>query len=69
MVLIPGRGGKDIENNQQRLKHIFAYIEYDNLTDWEQDFVESVSDQFEENGSLPERQLEILEKIFRERAV
>ena len=35
-----------------------------NLTKWEQDFVESVKEQFEKKGSLSEKQQEILERIY-----
>lgn len=34
------------------------------LSDWEKQFVESVSDQFTRSGSLSDRQIEILEKIY-----
>ena len=37
-----------------------------NLTNWEEDFIESIRDQFDERGSLSERQAEILEKIYSE---
>lgn len=37
------------------------------LTKWEEDFVESISEQFEERGSISERQEEILEKIYSEK--
>jgi hypothetical protein len=34
------------------------------LTDWEEDFVDSIYDVWYQNGSLTERQLEVLEKIY-----
>jgi hypothetical protein len=34
------------------------------LTDWERNFVGSVQDQFERLGSLSEKQVETLEKIY-----
>lgn len=37
------------------------------LTSWEVSFVESVSDQFTRSGSLSDRQIEILEKIYAEK--
>lgn len=40
---------------------------YKRLTDWEQQFVESVSDQLTNRGHLSERQLEILERIYAEK--
>lgn len=38
--------------------------EIENLTKWEQSFVESISDQYERSGRLSDRQLEILERIY-----
>lgn len=38
------------------------------LTKWEEQFVESVSDQFDRNGSLTPKQIETLEKIHEEKA-
>lgn len=37
------------------------------LTKWEEDFIESLADQFEERGSISERQEEILERIYGEK--
>ena len=39
-------------------------IEMDKLTSWEQLFIESVSDQYTRKGSLSDKQLEILERIY-----
>jgi len=52
----------------ERIAHIFRYLEYDSLTEWEDDFILSVSEQYERKGSLTERQLEVLENIFRKAA-
>lgn len=35
-----------------------------NLTKWELDFMESITEQFEERNSLSDRQEEILERIY-----
>ncbi len=40
---------------------------YKVLTAWEQDFVESVTDQFNRNGRLSERQFQVLERIHEEK--
>jgi len=48
-----------------RVRHMLRYIERDNLTDSELNLVGSFQDQFEKNGTLSERQCEILEDIFR----
>ncbi len=37
------------------------------LSKWEEDFLESISDQLERTGSLSERQAEILERIYAEK--
>ena len=38
--------------------------ETDKLSPWEQNFLESVSDQYTRKGSLSDKQLEILERIY-----
>lgn len=40
---------------------------YKELTKWEEDFVISVTDQFERTHNLSERQFEILERIYAEK--
>jgi hypothetical protein len=37
------------------------------LTKWEEDFMDSLTEQFEERGSISDRQEEILERIYAER--
>lgn len=37
------------------------------LTDWEQNFMKSITDQFEQRGSLSDKQEEILERIYAEK--
>lgn len=34
------------------------------LTKWEEEFIDSVKDQFDSKGNLSDRQCEILEKIY-----
>lgn len=34
------------------------------LTKWEQDFIDSINDQFESKGNLSDKQCEILERIY-----
>lgn len=38
-----------------------------NVSKWEADFVESISDQLQQRGSLSEKQVEILDRIYAER--
>jgi hypothetical protein len=37
------------------------------LTPWEEDFIDSIAEQFEERGTLTDRQIEILERIYAEK--
>lgn len=37
------------------------------LTKWEEDFIESVTEQLSERGHLSERQMEIVERIYAEK--
>jgi hypothetical protein len=37
------------------------------LTKWEEDFIESIDEQFTERSSLSEKQFEILERIYAEK--
>ena len=39
------------------------------LTDWEVQFMESITEQFDKGGSLSEKQEEILEKIYVEKVL
>ena len=50
-----------------RFKMIMKFMEWDKLTDWEHDFIESVEKQFKQKGYLSEKQEEVLERIYRER--
>ena len=38
-----------------------------NLSKWETDFMESVTEQFEERGSVSEKQQELIERIYAEK--
>ena len=42
-----------------------GYLDFNLLTDWEQEFVESIERQFKSRGNLTEKQGDVLEKIFR----
>jgi len=42
-----------------------GYLDFDDLNDWEQEFVESVETRFKTLGFLTERQEDKLEQIFR----
>lgn len=51
-------------SDKERIEHIFKFMAYVNLTDAQHDLIESFEKQFNQRGSLSERQLEILEDIF-----
>ena len=55
-------------NNTARIKHIFEFMNYDALSEAQEDYVISFEEQFIERGQLSERQMEILEDIFRRAA-
>ena len=51
------------------LKRFIETIQEDgvNVTKWEEDFLESVAEQLELRGSLSEKQIEILDRIYAEK--
>jgi hypothetical protein len=51
-----------------RAEHIFKFMEYDQLTDSQHDLVLDFENQFERRGWLSDRQMEILEDIFKQAA-
>ena len=53
---------------QDRIKHIFQFMEWDQLTDAQHDLVISFEDQYKLRGDLSDKQLDILEDIFRRAA-
>ena len=55
-----------------RLEHVEDWLDSiwghaGRLTQWEREFIESVTEQWEERRSLSGRQLDILEKIYAEK--
>ena len=44
------------------LNHCADFTE--RLTEWERQFLESVTDQFEQRGDLSNKQVEVVEKIY-----
>jgi len=58
------------------MKHPKSVLEYwlekidtdaKGLTKWEENFIESIKEQLEKRGTLSDRQIEILEKIYTEK--
>ena len=50
---------------EDRILHIIQFMEYDVLSDNEHDWVVKFEDKFNKYGSLSEREMEILEDIFK----
>ncbi len=53
--------------DRERLRWIISGIDWDQLTRWEEEFVESVELYFQRYQTLSDRQEEILERIFKEK--
>lgn len=49
-----------------RIAHIFEFMEWDNITNAQHDLLISFQEQFERRRDLSDRQVEVLESIFRE---
>lgn len=56
------------DEKKERIKHIFQFMEYDTLTEGQENLVISFESFFINNGFLTEKQLEILENIFKQAA-
>ena len=52
------------KNDNERIEHIFKYMEYDVLTDAQHTFVADLESFFERNGYLTDNQFYPLEDIF-----
>jgi len=48
-----------------RLKFIIKALDFDRISNWEEDFLISIEEQFKRKGNLSEKQEEIAEQIFR----
>jgi hypothetical protein len=57
-----------MEGKPERIESIFNLMEYDNLTDAQHDLVISFETFYKNKGFLTERQMEILESIFKQAA-
>jgi len=44
---------------------ILKYLDFEKLTDWEEEFLISVEEQFKRRGYLTEKQEKIVEEIWR----
>ena len=54
--------------DKERMIWIFRWLDWDQLTDWEERFVTSVEEYFRKHGRLSEKQEHILEDLFRRKS-
>jgi len=52
------------QKQRDRVEHILSYVQWDVLTERELDLMGSFEAQFQRNGNLSDRQLEVMESIF-----
>lgn len=54
---------------KETIKHFLKELESPSkkLTDWEERFLESIAGQFEERGTLSDKQFEVLENLYAEK--
>jgi hypothetical protein len=60
---------KPTDNTKDNIEYFFEALESPtrDLSKWEDNFLDSIREQFEERGSLSDRQFEILERIYAEK--
>jgi hypothetical protein len=58
-----------MKNSKETIDYYFEALEIQvkNLSKWEEDFIDSIKEQWQDRRSLSERQEEILERIYSER--
>lgn len=57
-----------MESKNERIDHIFQFMEYDNLTDDQLDLIIKYENYYKKNRYLTDRQMEVLESIFKQAA-
>ena len=53
---------------KDRLSWIISVLDFNDLNNWEEKFIEDIEKYFHRKGDLTERQEEILERIFKEKS-
>jgi len=56
-----------LKKQNERIKWIMGGLDVEELTDWEQEFFESIETQSDNGKWLSDRQIEIAEKIYKEK--
>jgi hypothetical protein len=56
-------------SQSENIEHMLRALEtpHKTLTKWEENFIESLNEQYQSRGTLSERQYEILERIYAEK--
>lgn len=57
----------EFDEQHKRVKWIISGFNYDDLTEWESGFVESVEEQSDDGKMLTEKQMNKLERIYKEK--
>jgi hypothetical protein len=55
-----------MKNQHERIEHILKFMEWDNITDSQHDYVVSFEKQYKHKGYLTDRQMQVLESIFKQ---
>ena len=53
--------------DRKRFDWILKAIEWEKLTNWEEEFLQSCDSQLKKKNELSEKQIDIIERIFREK--
>ena len=56
------------QSQRDRIEHIFEFMEYDFLTDGEEEIIISLENQYENKSQLSDAQIDLLESIFKRAA-
>lgn len=56
-----------LKKQNERIKWIIRGLMFDDLTDWEQNFLESIEKQSDNGKWLSDRVIEIVERIYKEK--
>lgn len=54
---------------KDRLKWIISGLDFEKLTDWEANFVESVEIYFQNKGEITDKTEGVLERIYKEKGI
>jgi len=56
------------DKEEDRIDMMFKFMEYEKLSDWEDGFVVSIEEQYENRGTMTRAQYEKLEEVFKRAA-